>query len=74
MLTIFGGRVKDLETVLLEEQLPEGWQSRVRSQLGLTFSTFNLTAVWWVELWADMKKYQAERAAKEGAAKANNES
>lgn len=43
MLTIFGGRVEDLRTVLLEERLPDGWQSRVRSPFGLTFGAFNIT-------------------------------
>jgi hypothetical protein len=43
MLTIFGGRVDDLRTVLLEERLPDGWQSRVRTRFGLTFGAFNFT-------------------------------
>jgi len=45
MLTIFGGRVEDLRTVLLEERLPEGWESRVRSRFGLTFAAFNTTVL-----------------------------
>ncbi|KAG6901826.1 hypothetical protein C0995_007533 [Termitomyces sp. Mi166 len=45
LLTIFGGRVKDLETILLEERLPDGWESRVRESQGLTFLTFNKTVV-----------------------------
>ncbi|KAG6816634.1 hypothetical protein H0H87_004481 [Tephrocybe sp. NHM501043] len=41
LLTIFGGRAKDLETVLLEERLPDGWESRIRETKGLTLITFN---------------------------------
>ncbi|TEB14542.1 hypothetical protein FA13DRAFT_1759383 [Coprinellus micaceus] len=39
LLTVFGGRVEDIETVLLEERLPDGWR------YGLTIITFNLKAV-----------------------------
>jgi len=45
MLTIFGGRVDDLRSVLLEERLPEGWESRVRKPFGLTFKHFNFTVL-----------------------------
>ncbi|KAF7977962.1 hypothetical protein HWV62_2059 [Athelia sp. TMB] len=45
MLTIFGGRVEDLRTLLLEERLPEGWESRVHSRFGLTFAAFNTTVL-----------------------------
>ena len=45
MLKIFGGRVEDLRTVLLEERLPEGWQSRVRAPHGLTMLAFNGTVL-----------------------------
>ena len=45
MLTIFGGRVDDLRTVLLEERLPEGWESHARKPFGLTMLTFNLTVL-----------------------------
>jgi hypothetical protein len=41
LLTIFGGNVPDLYTFLTEERLPDGWESRVRDQMGLTFFTFN---------------------------------
>lgn len=41
MLTIFGGRVEDLRPFLLEERLPENWQPRVRSRMGLTMLAFN---------------------------------
>ncbi|THH08875.1 heme-thiolate peroxidase [Bondarzewia mesenterica] len=40
LVTIFGGRVDDLRTVLLEERLPEGWESRVREPMGLTLAAF----------------------------------
>lgn len=45
MLTIFGGRVDDLRSVLLDERLPQGWESRVRKPNGLTFFTFNFTVL-----------------------------
>lgn len=37
--------MKDLETVLVEERLPEGWEPRIRSRLGLTMAAFNMTAL-----------------------------
>ncbi|KAG6826657.1 hypothetical protein H0H92_014948 [Tricholoma furcatifolium] len=43
MLTAFGGRVKDLEAFLLEERLPEGWESCNRDGKGLTIISFNKT-------------------------------
>ncbi|KAJ7626827.1 Chloroperoxidase [Roridomyces roridus] len=43
LLTIFGGRVTDLEILLTEERIPEGWESRVRTNAGLTFLAFNKT-------------------------------
>ncbi|KAF8558699.1 Cloroperoxidase [Imleria badia] len=43
MLTIFGGRVEDLRSVLFKERLPEGWESRVRKPNGLTICAFNMT-------------------------------
>ena len=45
LLTIFGGRVDDLRTVLLEERLPDGWESRVREPMGLTIALFNKTVL-----------------------------
>lgn len=44
LLTIFGGRINDIYTFLTEERLPDGWESRVRDQMGLTFSGFNRPA------------------------------
>jgi hypothetical protein len=49
LLTIFGGRLSDIYTFLTEERIPDGWESRVRDQMGLTFFTFNRT-VFGVEL------------------------
>lgn len=49
LLTIFGGRLNDIYTLLTEERLPDGWESRVRDQMGLTLGTFNRT-VFRVEL------------------------
>jgi len=45
MLTIVGGRVKDLRPFLLEERIPEGWQSRSLAPMGLTMGTFNKTVI-----------------------------
>ncbi|KAG6896806.1 hypothetical protein C0992_005906, partial [Termitomyces sp. T32_za158] len=56
LLTIFGGRVKDLETILLEERLPNGWESRSRERQGLTILTFNRTVAK-VERGVDESKY-----------------
>jgi hypothetical protein len=49
LLTVFGGRLNDLYTFLTEERLPDGWESRVRDQMGLTLVAFNRT-VFRVEL------------------------
>ncbi|KAJ2928472.1 heme-thiolate peroxidase, partial [Candolleomyces eurysporus] len=70
LLTIFGGRVEDLETILLEERLPEGWESRIREAYGLTIITFNLKAVNPVEKGIDEEKYLAEKKKAEEAAAA----
>jgi hypothetical protein len=45
MLTIFGGRVKDLEPMLFEERFVEGWEPRIRSRFGLTMMAFNGTVL-----------------------------
>ncbi|KAH9053581.1 Cloroperoxidase [Lactarius vividus] len=45
LLTIFGGRLHDIHTLLTEERLPDGWESRVRDQMGLTLFAFNRTAI-----------------------------
>jgi len=61
MLTIFGGRVHDLQSILIEERIPEGWESRVRSRWGLTFASFNLI-VFPLEFSINEKKYRAKLA------------
>lgn len=53
--------MEDIETVLLEERLPDGWESRVLEQYGLTIITFNLKAVNKVEKGIDEAKFIAER-------------
>jgi len=37
--------VNDLKSVLLDEQLPEGWESRIRQPYGLTLTNFNKTVL-----------------------------
>jgi len=59
MLTIFGGRIEDLESILVEERIPERWESRIRKKMGLTFASFNLT-VFKIEKGVDEKKYKAK--------------
>ncbi|KAL4251055.1 chloroperoxidase family protein [Abortiporus biennis] len=49
LLTIFGGRIDDLRPFLLEERIPDGWQSRITHPMGLTIAEFNST-VFKVEL------------------------
>ncbi|KAF8065051.1 Chloroperoxidase [Lyophyllum atratum] len=66
MLTIFGGRISDLETVLLEERLPEKWESRIREPKGLTILTFNRT-VSKVEKGIDESKFATPAPAAEPA-------
>ena len=41
--------MRDIHTFLTEERLPEGWESRVRNQMGLTLFAINRT-VFRVEL------------------------
>lgn len=57
MLTIFGGRVEDLEPMLVEERFSDHWESRILDRYGLTMAKFNGT-VWPVERGVDVKKYQ----------------
>lgn len=45
LLSTMGGRVEDLHSFLLHEQLPEGWESRVRQSHGLTLVNFNKLAL-----------------------------
>ncbi|KAI0268504.1 Cloroperoxidase [Russula aff. rugulosa BPL654] len=45
LVTIFGGRLSDIYTFLTEERIPNGWESRVRDQMGLTFFSLNRTVI-----------------------------
>ncbi|KAG0704170.1 Chloroperoxidase [Suillus ampliporus] len=45
LLTIFGGRVGDLRSIVLHERIPEGWESRIRQPYGLTMLNFNKTVL-----------------------------
>jgi hypothetical protein len=45
LLSTMGGRVDDLHSFLLDERLPEGWESRVRQSRGLTLVNFNKLAL-----------------------------
>jgi len=62
MLTIFGGRKKDLETVLTKERFPEGWEPRILERGGLTMAKFNRIALR-VECGINEKKVQVAPAA-----------
>lgn len=42
---IFGGRVLDLKSILIDEKLPEGWESRARSRAGLTSAKLNFSVL-----------------------------
>ena len=58
-MKIFGGRVSDLESILIDECLPEGWESRVRKPFGLTIASFQPTVLR-VEFGIDESKFAAE--------------
>lgn len=45
LLTIFGGKIVDLEPFPMEEHLLEGWESHVQLHMGLTFLAFNRMVV-----------------------------
>jgi hypothetical protein len=45
MLTIFGGRVNDLQPMLSEERFSENWEPRILSRFGLTMAAFNFTVL-----------------------------
>ncbi|KAH7915896.1 Chloroperoxidase [Hygrophoropsis aurantiaca] len=45
LLTIFGGRINDIRSILIDERIPEGWESRVRQPHGLTITRFNATVL-----------------------------
>jgi hypothetical protein len=59
MLTIFGGRVKDLEAMLIDERIPPNWESRILEKKGLTMITFNKT-VSQVEKGIDESQFPAD--------------
>jgi len=45
LLTIFGGDVDSLRTILKEERLPDGWEPSVRKRFGITMASFNSTVL-----------------------------
>lgn len=45
MLKIFGGQVKDLQVILREERIPEGWKPRFRKPHGLALASLNKTVL-----------------------------
>jgi len=45
LLAICGGRVSDIRSFLIDERIPDKWESAVRSRLGLTLARFNFTVV-----------------------------
>jgi hypothetical protein len=45
LLTIFGGRYKDVEIFLTEERIPDGWECRVRKSYGLTIAALNMVSI-----------------------------
>ncbi|KAG6913428.1 hypothetical protein DXG01_006864 [Tephrocybe rancida] len=61
LLMAFEGRVRDLEVFLLEERLPDGWESRITQSRGLTILTFNRTILK-VEKGIDESKFAAATA------------
>ncbi|KIK11962.1 hypothetical protein PISMIDRAFT_689916 [Pisolithus microcarpus 441] len=67
LLSIFGGRVGDLRSVLLDERLPDQWESRVREPYGLTLLAFNrsiLSVEWGTDesKWAGKTEREAAQA------------
>ena len=67
-LTIFGGLVDDIESILIDERIPDGWESRIRKRKGLTFAAFN-PVVYKVERAIDEEKYKAKVAGEADSAK-----
>jgi len=58
-LTVFGSHVSDLESILIEECLPEGWESRVRKPFSLTIASSQPTVLK-VEFGIDKHKYATQ--------------
>lgn len=56
LLTIFGGNVEVVESILVEERIPDGWEPSVRARKGLTIAKFNATVLK-VEFGINEKKY-----------------
>jgi len=63
LLSIFGGRVQDLEPFLLDERIPEGWESKSRCRFGLTLIQIFFSKVLWIEKGIDEKKYIEKKKA-----------
>jgi hypothetical protein len=62
MLTLFGGSIADLTTMLTEERFPPNWEPRVLSRFGLTMAKFNGTVIP-VQLGVNTKKIEELEAA-----------
>jgi len=45
LLIIWGGLIKDLRPLLIEERLVQGWEPKMRSRFGLTLTAFNATVL-----------------------------
>jgi hypothetical protein len=43
LIKFFGGKVKDLEALLIDERLLDGWEPEVRDRMGITILAFNRT-------------------------------
>jgi hypothetical protein len=67
LLTIFGGRLKDIESILVEERIPDGWESRILQPYGLTMAAFNRTVLP-LEFSINEDKYRATLAAETSTA------
>jgi hypothetical protein len=59
LLAIYGGRIDELESILVEERIPEGWEPRWRARKGLTIAQFN-SYVFRVESGVDEKPFEKE--------------
>ena len=45
LLTSFRGNTADLKTFLIEERIPDGWESGSRDYLGMTFTKLAMTFI-----------------------------
>jgi hypothetical protein len=43
LIKFFGGKVKFLEALLIDERLLDGWEPEVRDRMGITIIAFNRT-------------------------------